>query len=81
MPYKHWTDEEVNKIRARKLHFSIQEIADNFGLTPGQVCYALYRYGFEKKSTPSLKIKPTFSGSEPPKCFWTWVSEIMGFKK
>ena len=29
MPYKHWTDEEVNKIRARKLHFSIQEIADN----------------------------------------------------
>jgi hypothetical protein len=71
MAYKDWTNEEVRALRAEKQYLSIQGIAKKHNITHGQVCYALYSSKFEKEQ----------SASPPPKDFWTWVSEIMGFNK
>lgn len=59
MPYKHWTDGEVLRIKEQKKDLTIQELAARYSLTTGQVHYVLYTY--------KIKNKPPFWESAPSK--------------
>ena len=49
MPYKHWTDGEVLRIKEQKKDLTIQELAARYSLTTGQVHYVLYTYKIKNK--------------------------------
>lgn len=45
---KRWTDKEVSQIREDKKILTIRGLEKTYGLTKGQILYALYHYKLEK---------------------------------
>jgi hypothetical protein len=89
MPYKHWTDREVRMLRVEKTHLSFEELREKHNFTRGQLLYALYRYKLADLSEKALQYQDFLNqivaskdqDCSVPKDFWTWLSQVLGFKK